>query len=77
MAELLFLLITGGMVEETIASLRHACKDEQEAKNIIRLLSQHVAQHAQQQQPQPIPNGRAVIDPTEVFNRGEKNEYKG
>jgi hypothetical protein len=77
MAELLFLLVSGQMIEETVKSLRRACKTDDEAKYVINMLAQMMAAHAQQEMGKKHRPSSAVIDPTEVFNRGEKNEFKG
>jgi hypothetical protein len=74
-AELIFLLVSGQMVEETIKSLRKACESEEQAKFILQALTGYMQGYAAQQM--QTRNNRPVIDPTEVFSRKDTNEFKG
>jgi len=76
MSQLLYLLVSGQMVEETVKSLRRACSSEEEAKRILQTLTGLMQQHIQQNvMPQRSKN--PVVDPTEVFNRREQGDFKG
>lgn len=76
MAELLYLLVSGEMVEETVKSLRLACEDEVEAKKILQTLAGLMQQHVQQNTTQSRTSG-PVVSPTEVFSKRDSNDFKG
>lgn len=76
MAELLYLLVSGAMIEETVKSLRLACESEDEAKRILQMLAGLMQQHVQQSAVQ-TPTTGPVVAPTEVFSRRDRDDYKG
>ena len=73
-SELLFLLISGGVVDKAIQSVQEACENEKEAEKIYHDLALLIAMQSQQAQQA---NDEPVVDPLEVFSRGDKNEFKG
>jgi hypothetical protein len=75
MSEILFLIVSGAISEDCLASVRECSRSDFEAQiilaNVFNWLKMKMEQDTTQTKSKP------VIDPTEVFRQGERNEYKG
>lgn len=76
MAELIFLLYSGNMMEECIESLKKACNSEEESQTILQNVAVLLQEFKSTQQPQLKPSA-PVVDPCEVFKTGDRNEFRG
>jgi len=76
MAHLIFLLYSGGMMKECVESLNQACSSELEAQLILQHVAALLHEYRVTQETQLKPS-TPVVDPCEVFNTGERNDFKG
>jgi len=76
MAELIFLLFSGSLMDECVKSLASACSSDEQGTAILNQAAVFLKLHQTAQQ-NSRPTSGPVVDPCDVFRGSDKNDYKG